>query len=110
SHGKFHREADTRGNHPAEKYDSASHHENRKRMADAPERANRRGVAHFLVARDNRRDGDHMIRISGMAHAEKEAERDDGEQADHFSFDILDEPNFMRASALARQLVMRLSR
>jgi hypothetical protein len=32
-----------------------------------------------------------------MAHSEKEAERDDGEQADHFSFDILDELNFTRA-------------
>ena len=39
-HRKFHREADARGNHPAEKNDSASHHENRQRMTDAPERPN----------------------------------------------------------------------
>jgi hypothetical protein len=66
-------------------------------MTDTPEGANHRGVPHFFVTRDNRRDGDYMIRISGVAHAEKEAERDDGEQADHFSFDILYELNFMRA-------------
>src|SRR5580704_18371015 len=41
-HGKFHREADTRGNHPAEKYDSASYHENRKRMTNTPERTDHR--------------------------------------------------------------------
>jgi hypothetical protein len=66
-------------------------------MTNTPERANHRGVAHFFVTRDNRRDGDYVIRICGVAHAEKEAERDDGEQADHFSFDISGELNFMRA-------------
>ena len=68
-------------------------------MPDAPERANHGGVAHFFVARDDRRDGDHVIGISGVAHAEKEAERDDGEQADHFSFETLDELN-LRAPGL----------
>ena len=92
-HGKFHREANTCGNHPAEKNDSASHRKNRQRMSDTPERANHGGVAHFFVARDDRRDSDHVIGISGVAHPEKEAERDDGEQADHFSFEILEELN-----------------
>ncbi len=62
-------------------------------MTDAPERPNHRGMAHFFVARDNRRHRDHVIGISGMAHSKEEAERDDGEKSDHFSFEILDELN-----------------
>ena len=71
-------------------------------MTDAPERTNHGGMAHFFVARDDRRHRDHVIGISGMAHTEEEAERDDGEQADHFSFEILNELN------LCDQAVRRL--
>ena len=41
-------------------------------------------MAHFFVARDDRRHRDHVIGIRGMTHPKEEAERDDGEQANHF--------------------------
>ncbi len=76
-------------------------------MSDAPERANHGGVAHFFVARDDRRDSDHVIGISGVAHPEKEAERDNGEQADHFSFEILDGTEFTRPGVPTRSCPFR---
>jgi len=40
-------------------------------------------VANLSMARNNRGDSDHVVRVGGVPHAEKKTERDDGEQADH---------------------------
>src|SRR5579862_1681323 len=83
AHGEFHRQTDTRGNHPAEKNDTAANEKDRQGVAHAPETANDGGMLHRSMARNDRRDRDHVIGVGGMAHAEKEAESDDGKKADH---------------------------
>ena len=52
-------------------------------MTYAPERADQRGARDVALAADDGRDGDHVIRIGGMAHAQKKTQRDDGKKADH---------------------------
>src|SRR4029077_3078378 len=78
AHGKLHRQAHPRGNYPAEKNDSASHDEDRERVADSPKRANQRSVADPFVSRDDGRDGDDVVGVCGMAHPEKESKSDYG--------------------------------
>jgi hypothetical protein len=82
--GKFHRETDARWNDPAEQNNSAAHQQDRKRVAHAPNGANQRGVADLSVSRDDGCNGDDVVRVGGVPHSEEEAERDDGEQTDHF--------------------------
>jgi hypothetical protein len=74
---KLHRETDARGNHPAEKNNSATNDENGQRVAEPPKRTDQCRMADLLVSRHNGRDGDHVIGIRGMPHAEEEAEHDD---------------------------------
>ena len=40
-------------------------------------------MADASLAAHDRRDGDDVVRIGRVAHAEKKSERDDGEQSDH---------------------------
>jgi hypothetical protein len=77
SHRQFHREADTNGNDRAEQDEFSANEEDREGVADSSEGADSDGVLDGAIARDDGGDGDDVIGIGGVAHAEEEAERDD---------------------------------
>ena len=51
----------------------------------SPERADQAGLCNGAFAADDRGNGDHVVRIGGMAHAEKKADSQNGEEAGHGS-------------------------
>jgi hypothetical protein len=55
-------------------------------VADSPQDSDRSGVAHAALAAHNGGDGDDVIRIGCVAHAEEKTQGDYGEESDHFSF------------------------
>ena len=80
---QLHAQPDSHWNYKIEENDSGSDHEDRKCVAEAPERANHgRPHAVALVA-DDGGDGDHVIGIGGVAHPEKKSHRENGEKPDH---------------------------
>jgi hypothetical protein len=83
SRRQFHREADTRGNDPAEQDEFSANEEDREGVADSSEGADSDGVLDGAIARDDGGSGDDVIDIGGVAYTKEETERDDGEQADH---------------------------
>ena len=63
----------------SEEDDGRAYQKNRDGMADAPQRANHRGVEHAALTADDGGYGDDVIGVRGVAHAEEKAEGDDGD-------------------------------
>jgi hypothetical protein len=80
---KLHGETDAGGNHHVKENNRGAHDKDRKRMADAPNNAGKRSLQQFALSAYDRSHGDHVVGIGGMAHAEKEAHRDNRKKADH---------------------------
>src|ERR1700730_7607255 len=71
--GKFHGQADARGDHQIKKNDSGAHQNNGDGVAEAPERADQAGVRERAFAADNGGHRDHVIRIGSVAHAQEKS-------------------------------------
>ena len=80
---QLHAQTDTRWNDKIEKNDSRAHDEDGEGVAQSPESPNQCGPRYIALLAHDGADGDDMIGIGGVAHAEKESQRDDGEKADH---------------------------
>jgi hypothetical protein len=78
-HAQFETQAKARGDNDSKKYDKPAHHEERQAVADSPEHPSQRGISNLSLPANNRGHGDYMIRIGGVAHAEKETESEDRE-------------------------------
>jgi hypothetical protein len=81
--GKLHGQTDSCGNDPSEEDDGPTDGDDCECVADPPQRANQGSVLDCTVARDDRGDGDDVVRVGGVAHPEEKTQRDDGEQANH---------------------------
>jgi hypothetical protein len=76
THCHLHRETQSRRNHNAEGDDRNTHDHDRDGVADAPDCPDEGRAADASMARDNRADRHHMIRVAGVPHTEHESERD----------------------------------
>ena len=81
--GKFHRQADAGGDGEAEEDDGGADDENRQCVADAPEDADPAGFQDGAFAADDGGDGDDVVGIGGVAHAEDEADAENGQGGGH---------------------------
>src|SRR5690242_5994914 len=78
SDGEFHAEADAGRNDEIEKDDRRAHNEDGAGVTYAPEGTDERGASEISLARHDSSNGDDVVRIGGMAHAEEESQRDNG--------------------------------
>ena len=80
---QLHGEAEPRRNHHSEKNDRRAHQKNRDGMAQSPEHADQSSLTYAALPAHDGGDGDHVVRVGGVAHAKEKSQRDDGEQSDH---------------------------
>jgi len=52
-------------------------------VTESPENADERGAANAAFAADDSGDGNDVIGVGGVTHAEKKSESDDGEERNH---------------------------
>src|SRR5580704_7345406 len=52
-------------------------------MAQSPQHPDQSRAPYAALPAHNRGDGDHVIRVGGMAHAQEKSQRDNREQSDH---------------------------
>ncbi len=76
--GEFHRESYAHGDGEPEEDNSSADQEDRERMAYAPKDADQRGLHDGALAANDGGDGDDVIGIGGMAHAEDKTDRENG--------------------------------
>src|ERR1700760_3792016 len=81
--GEFHGEADARRDHNVKHNDGSADEDDGDGMAQSPKGADEGGLRERAFARNDGGDRDHMIGVSGMAHAEEKANKQDGEAAEH---------------------------
>src|SRR4051812_36617780 len=81
--GKFHTQPESRWNRYTEQDDGRAHNKNRQRVADSPEDAGPCGAAYLILAAHDGGDRNDMIWVGGVSHSEKEADGEDGNEADH---------------------------
>lgn len=81
--GKFHAEADAHRNNEVEENYSGSDHENRGRVAKAPECTDQCGASAAAMVGNDGGDRDDVVRIGGVTHAEKKSDGENGEKSDH---------------------------
>ena len=79
--GKFQGQAGARRNHQTEENDGGPDDSNREGVAAAPEDADSAGFGDGALAADDSGNGNDMIGIGGVAHAEKKTDRKNGEAA-----------------------------
>ena len=79
--GKLHGEAETGRDDEREEDDGGADGEDGQRVTGSPERSDQRCARKAALAGDDGGDGDHVIGISGVPHAEEEAEREDSHEA-----------------------------
>jgi len=79
--GELHREAEAGRDNEGEEDDSRADGEDCDGVADAPERADDGCASEPLFAGDDGGDGDDVVGVGGVAHAEEEAEREDCDEA-----------------------------
>jgi hypothetical protein len=84
---ELHGETDSRWNYDAEQNDCGADHQNRYGVTEPPENTDQSSLANATLAADDRRDRDDVVRIGSVAHAEEEAESNDGEESDHLFLD-----------------------
>src|ERR1700741_1252120 len=72
---KLHRKAEARRNNDAEQNDERSDQKDCDGVAESPKDADERRAPDCALAADDRGDGDDVIGVRRMAHAEKESQR-----------------------------------
>ena len=82
-HRELHGEAEPGRDHHAEDDDRAAHGDDGQGVADAPEHADERGGADPSLPGDDGGDGDHVVGIGRVPHAEEEAEENDRHRGGH---------------------------
>ena len=87
--GQLHGEAEPRRNYHSKKNDRRAHQKNRDGMAQSPQHSDQSGLTDAALAAHDGGDGDHVVRIGGVAHAQKKSQRDDGEQSDHLRVQLV---------------------
>src|SRR6516165_7520405 len=83
SDGKFHREPDARRDGQIKENNCGANQNDRDRVAETPKHSNPGGPGNRALAAHDGRDGDNVVRVRGMAHAQKKSNREYGESADH---------------------------
>jgi hypothetical protein len=83
AYGKFHGQTHTRGNDQAEENDRRSHQKDGKGVADSPEESDQPGVFQAALAANDGGYRNNVIRVSGVSHAQEEAEKNYRKQGDH---------------------------
>jgi hypothetical protein len=81
---QLHAQAEANWNDEVKENDSRADDENRGGMADAPECPDERGSRTAAMICDDGGDGNDVIGVGGVAHAEKKSQGEDGEKADHY--------------------------
>jgi len=81
--GKLEAEPEPPGDGHSKSHDRSADHEHREAVADAPKNARPRRAANAALLADDVRNGDDVIGVGGVAHAEKKAEQKNREQRDH---------------------------
>ena len=76
SHGKLHRQSDSRRNYDIEKNDQRTDCENGEGMPDAPENSRERCLEEIALPAHDRRHRDHVVRVGGVTHPQKKSHRD----------------------------------
>src|SRR6516165_1089124 len=76
SHGKFHGQPHTRRNDYAERNDDRTHEKNREGVSQSPEHSNQRRLSRPPLTANDGADGDDVVRIGCVTHAQKEAQQD----------------------------------
>jgi hypothetical protein len=79
--GKFHGQADAHWNYEAKENDAGADGDDGERVAATPENADESGFGNGALAADDGGDGDHVIGVGGMAHAQEKADGQNGESA-----------------------------
>ena len=87
---EFHGESDARGNHDIKKDDGGADEDDGDGVTESPVCTDESGAGEGTLAAYNRRDGDDVIGIGSMAHAEKEADRENGKSAEHGECSVAD--------------------
>jgi len=88
SDGEFHGEADAGGDGESEQDDAGADCENGERVTDAPKDADPASFCDGAFAADDGRDGDDVVRVGGMTHAEEKSYGENGEAAVHRSVQV----------------------
>ncbi|MEY2439360.1 MAG: hypothetical protein QOI34_745 [Verrucomicrobiota bacterium] len=70
-------------NHDTKEYNRAAHEQQGEAMADSPKYAGERGASNAALAANNGGNGNDMIRVGCVPHAEKETKEEDGNESDH---------------------------
>jgi len=81
--GKFHGQSDARGNNDVEEDDRCTDEDDGDGVAQSPECTDERGFGEGAFAADDGGDGDDVVGIGSMAHAEEKSDDENGESADH---------------------------
>ena len=81
--GKLHGEAKARRDHEIEKDNGCAHDDDSDGVAEPPEGADEGGFGEGALAADDGGDGDDMVGIGSMAHAEEETDGENGKTAEH---------------------------
>ena len=87
---KFHGEANSRRDHPAQQNDASADGDDGERMPQAPEDANQRGILDGAMPGHDRGNRHDVIGIRGVAHPEKESQHNNREQVDHITVNATD--------------------
>jgi hypothetical protein len=79
SNSEFHRQAKPRRDHDTEQNDGPAHHHDCDRVSNAPGCPDHRRSTHSALTTDDCANGDDVVRVGGVPHAEEEAEKEQGE-------------------------------
>src|SRR5208282_2379984 len=74
--------------HETKQDDCRTNNENRNRVSQTPKDTNQSSSADASLPAHNRRYRDDVIRIGRVAHAEKKAKSNDGNESDHLFSDL----------------------
>lgn len=83
---EFQTHTDALGDDDAEENNRAANYEQREAVTDSPENSGERSFTDFSLSTDDGGDGDDVIGIGRVAHAEEEAEKQNREQRHKFIF------------------------
>src|SRR5579883_833292 len=80
---QFHPQRDARRDRKIEDDDPGPDQHDRDRVSQSPEHADHPGMAHALLAGDDRRYCNDVVGVGGVAYAQQKTDSDDGEDVDH---------------------------
>lgn len=85
-HGKLHRQAKAWRDNHAKENDCPADKKNREAVAKSPKHAEQSRAAHLAFATHDRGNGNDVIRIRGVPHAQKKAKEHERNKSDHRLF------------------------